>query len=121
KDMLTGFIGKDYSLLEQMVLNDHRDMLISKGWLILANTSIINWNSRNQVLPLVRLISPRAKDLASDTLARISHPLIKDLEDFKDSLKLISSYGENFIEKYVEPDGKVRGNYNQIVSTGRVS
>jgi DNA polymerase I len=36
-------------------------------------------------------------------------------------MKLVTTYGEKFIEQHLEPDGKVRTTFNVIVSTGRLS
>lgn len=50
----------------------------------------------------------------------MSHAIITDFENFKSSLKLLSSYGNKFFE-LVDMDGKVRTRFNQILTTGRVS
>lgn len=120
-DLLMCCADKNYKPLEEEVVDNHRNYLIEKGYLIPANTSTINWNSRDQVLPLAQLVESRMKDLSEESRNKTTHPMLKDLEKYKSSLKLINDLGEGYIHKYVSPDGKVRGNVNQIVSTGRCS
>ena len=50
-----------------------------------------------------------------------THKICSYYKGYTDSLKLKSTYGQSFIDKYLEPDGKIRTNYNPIVSTGRSS
>lgn len=119
--VLKDFTLKDYSLLEQMLVVGHRQALIDMEMLCPADYVVINWNSQKQVLPLFQVVEPKLKDLSADSFGKTTHPIIKDLEEYKDNLKLTTSYGEKFIEKHVEPDGKVRASYNQVVSTGRAS
>ncbi len=108
-------------MLEQLLILEHRETLISMGLLIPADTVTINWGSTKQVLPLFQVAIPKLKDLSKPTLAKYSHGIIEDYQEYKNTQKLLTSYGEKFIEKFVEPDGQVRTSFNQIVSTGRVS
>jgi len=120
-DILKDFVNRDYTILEQTLLNESRQFLIDEGYLIPANTSTMNWGSPAQVLPIVKAVEPKLKGTSAEDFAKATHPIIKDIEEYRDNLKLISTYGESFIEKYVEPDGQVRSSYNQVVSTGRIS
>lgn len=120
-NLLLGLQEKDYSLFEQVLLRDHRDFLIAENMLLPANSFNINWNSVPQVLPLFKAVEPKLKDLSEESLGKTTHPICLNLEEYKNSLKLVSSYGEAFIENQVEPDGMVRCTYNPIVSTGRSS
>lgn len=119
--LMEDYLRRDYGRLEQVLLNDHKDTLIKEEFLIPAGTIRINWNSPDQVIPLIKTIAPRVKGLNEKERAKISHPIIQDLEKYKENLKLTSTYGELFIEKHVDVDGKVRTSFNQLVSTGRVS
>lgn len=50
--------------------------------------------------------------------------LVKFLEvliQHREKSKLISTYGKNFIEKYIYSDGRIRTTFNQIQATGRTS
>jgi DNA polymerase I-like protein with 3'-5' exonuclease and polymerase domains len=103
------------------LIRDHYQYLVNNGFLLPANVPSINWNSVQQVLPILKVIAPRLRDLSEESLANVTHGIIEDLAEYKNSLKLISTYGQTFIDKHVNPDGKVRTEFNQIVSTGRVS
>jgi hypothetical protein len=119
--VLEEFLSKDYKVLEQILIAEHRDTLIEQGLLTPADTVTINWNSNAQVLPIIKIVEPKIAGLSKDALADTAQGIVEDLQEYKENLKLKSTYGEAFIEQYVEPDGKVRTNFNQIVSTGRVS
>lgn len=119
--VLVAYEAKDYTMFEQVLVNLHRDTLIEHGLLIPAGTPTINWNSDTQLLPLFQVVAPKLKNMSKESLAKVPHGIVEDRKEYKDNLKLKSSYGEAFIEKHVEPDGRVRTNFNQVVSTGRVS
>ena len=110
-----------YSRLEERLINEHRNYLIQRGYLIPAGEVKLNWNSVPQALPLLQAVHPKLKALDDESVAKTTHPVFKDLSDYKDSLKLLTTYGMTFPEKHLEPDGKIRTEYNQIVSTGRLS
>ena len=97
----------------------HRQWLIDNHYLIPAGVPTINWNSVDQALPIIQTVE-NIKDLSEESRGKCSHPIINDLEKYKESLKLITTYGEKFL-KYLEPDGKVRPRFRQILTTGRIS
>jgi DNA polymerase I-like protein with 3'-5' exonuclease and polymerase domains len=103
------------------VIKYHRDKLIEADLVIPAGTFNINWNSPDQMLPLFRAIAPRLRSTKKEFLIKVIHPVVEHYLEFKETLKLKTTYGEKFLEKYIEPDGKVRTSFNQIVSTGRTS
>ena len=112
---------KNWTFIEPELVKTDRQWLIDNNFLLPADTPVINWNSRNQVLALLRVVQKGMPDLSAPTMAKFTHPIGRALEEYKDSLKLMSTYGQAFLDKYVEPDGKVRTSFTQIVSTGRVS
>jgi len=112
---------KDYGRLETILLRDHREYLIQHGYLLPAGEINLNWNSIKQALELLKAVEPRLKSLSDKDLSKATHPVFEDLSDYKDNLKLVDTYGMTFIDKHLEPDGKIRTQYNQIVSTGRLS
>lgn len=120
-EILLALRSKDYKPFQKYLLMHHREYLIEHEYLLQANVPTINWNSRDQVLPLMQLIEPKLKDLSEDSRNKCVHPILKNLEKYKQSLKLVNDLGETWINKYCGPDGYVRTNWNQIVSTGRVS
>lgn len=119
--ILNGLLTKNYTPFTDYLLKYFREYLVQIGIVIPKGTLRINWNSSDQVLPFAKVLEPRLKSLSADSLANCVHSFFTDLSDYKDNLKLMSTYGDAFIEKYVEPDGKVRTTYNSVVSTGRSS
>lgn len=120
-DWLPAWVDGDKSGFTDYLLENHRDWLIDEAMLIPAGQCTINWGSVTQVLPLMQVVEPKLKDLSAESLGKTSHPIVQDYEDYKDSQKLISAFGEKFLEKYLEPDGKVRTSFKQILSTGRIA
>jgi DNA polymerase I-like protein with 3'-5' exonuclease and polymerase domains len=119
--LLVTLLEKDTQPFSEYLVKNHREELIESNLLLPAGTIQINWNSIDQALLVLQGVEPKLKSLSEDSLGKVTHPVFEQLSDYKDSLKLTSSYGEAFIEKHVEPDGRVRTNYNQVVSTGRSS
>lgn len=112
---------KNFQPLLELLIQEHKPWLVEHNYLRPANTPSINWNSVQQALPLLQCVHPKLKNLSEESVAKTNHPIFLDLGEYKDTLKLITTYGQTFIEKYVEPDGKVRTSFNQVISTGRVS
>ena len=119
--LLWEYLEGNYAPIEDYLCNIHRDWLIEHGYLIPADSISINWNSTVQRLKLFRTVEPQLDDTSKDSLALTSHPIIRDYINYIDTTKLVTSYGENFLEKYVDVDGYVRTRFNQILNTGRVS
>lgn len=121
------FLEGNYVFIETILLKADRHWLIDHHYLVPAGETTINWNSRDQVLPMLRLIKKGLKGLDEESMSRFNHPIATSLKKYKEALKLITTYGESFItgtkkqRGKVEPDGKVRTSINQIVSTGRIS
>lgn len=111
----------NYEPLFKYLLLFKREFLIENDFLIPAGTIRINWNSVEQVLPLLTAIHPKLTGLDEQKLSAVSHPIVSSYDKYKSALKLASSYGEKFITKNIHPDGKVRTRFNQILETGRVS
>jgi DNA polymerase I-like protein with 3'-5' exonuclease and polymerase domains len=111
---------KDYTELTTLLMNKYKQYLIDNGYVFPGGSVVINWNSQAQVLPLLQAVEPKLADLSAESFGKTSHPIIQDLEEYKDSLKLTTSFGEKFLT-LVELDGFIRPNINQIVSTGRPS
>lgn len=121
------YLDDDYSLLQQEMMINHRDWLILEGILTPAGVPTINWNSQPQVLPIFQTVEPRLTALNAESKERTSHPIVDDYDDYLDTTKLLSTYGEAFIygakDKLpkVEPDGRARTTFTQIMTTGRIS
>jgi len=120
-DPLWEYLEGNFDALNYMLLHDHQDFLIEGGFMLPKGTITINWNSTVQRLALFQTVEPQLQDTSKESLALTSHSIIKDYRNFIDTAKLVSSYGEEFINKYVDNDGYVRTSFNQILNTGRVS
>ena len=119
-EWLPYYLDGDTSELTKVVVTNHRQWLIDNALLIPAGTPTINWGSQQQVLPLFQLVE-KIKDLSAESLGRTSHGIVNEYQDYKNTTKLLSSFGEEFLTKYVEPDGKVRTSFKQVLTTGRTS
>lgn len=120
EDWLNDYLQGNHKPLESFILSQHRDLLIQSGRLIPSGTPTINWNSVPQVLPIIQCVE-KVKDLSAESLGRTSHPIIADYEDFKDTIKLVNSYGATWPQTKLEPDGRVRTTFNLVLVTGRIS
>lgn len=114
------YLDGDKKKVEDYLLQHHRQWLVDNELLRPAGTAVLNWNSVDQVLPLIRIVAPNLRNMNADSMGKFTHPIGLDIEEYKDRLKLLSTYGEAFL-KHVDPDGKVRTEINQIMTTGRIS
>jgi len=120
-NLLMDLLEKKTDSLCNYAVAHHREELIAMDMLLPKGSVTINWNSQQQALAVLQGVEPRLKNLSEEALAKTTHEVFQRLIEYKTALKLLSSFGEAFVEKFVEPDGKVRTNYNQVVSTGRAS
>lgn len=111
----------DFTVLEDFLLQHHKEYLLKEKFFVEKGTIEVNWNSRDQTLPLLQAVEPRLKDLSAESVSKCNHEVFEAYSEYVDTLKLTTSFGLPFIDKYVESDGKVRTQYNPIVSTGRSS
>jgi DNA polymerase-1 len=84
----------------------------------------VNWSSPHQTTPILQVLVPElessdTKILAAKYMDR--HPLIPAYIEYKEKYKKATAFGTVWIEKYVDSDGHVHTNFQQIIRTGRVS
>lgn len=120
-DYVEHFLMEEWDIIEKAIVQIDRDWLINNEFLIPAGQCTLNWGSTQKVLEVLQVVNPKMASTDSDSMLKFLHPIGRSLENYRNSLKLLSTYGQAFIDKYVEPDGKVRTIFNQVVSTGRVS
>lgn len=108
-------------VVKEYLYNNHRDFLIENDMLVPAGSFTINWGSTQQVLELFQAVDKKLKSLNKESMAKFGHVIGEYRKEYTDALKLLSTYGEKFIQNHVEPDGVVRTTFNPIVSTGRLS
>lgn len=120
-DWLESFLSGDTASLERNYVTHFREQLIDEGMFRPAGDCYLNWNSDQQVLPLFQTIDKKLKGLSKEALSKFVHPIGKMKQEYGEALKLRSTYGEEFVKQHLEPDGKIRTTFNQVLTTGRVS
>ena len=84
----------------------------------------VNWSSPHQTTKILQKLLPDLESSDTKILAakyKHLHPLIEIFIDFKEKYKKATAFGPNWLEKYVDSDGKVHTSFTQIIRTGRVS
>jgi len=88
----------------------------------------INYASNPQLLVALRKMkgftATTLPDTSDKTLSKLEHhPIIAKLQTFREYDKIISTYGQTFLEQYVDPDtGRIHSNIKQLgAATGRTS
>jgi DNA polymerase I-like protein with 3'-5' exonuclease and polymerase domains len=119
--LLAAYQSKDFWFLNLYLETLHRDWLIENNLLTPADTITLNWNSPQQRLKLFQVVEPQLTSTNKEELVDADHPIIEAYQEYINATKLVSSFGEKFIEKYVDSDGRVRTRFDQILKTGRVS
>ena len=118
---LQAYVDKDYDRVSQRLYINHRDWLVEHNLIEEADKVLINWQSPPQRLKVFKIVEPHLKSTDKQELADCDHPIIEAYQEYINSTKLKTSFGEAFIEKHVDSDGRVRTRFNQILNTGRVS
>ena len=119
--VLDAYLNKNYTLIEQQLILNHHDKLEKLELFTPKDKVLINFNSPEQVLALFQLIKPEIENADKKVIAKIKHPLAYEFRSYMKYRKLVTSYGENFLEA-TSSDGMLRINgLNQILDTGRTS
>ena len=82
----------------------------------------VKWTSPKQVLEVFKTLVPKLEDVNGKNLYkyRFKHELIDTYIEYKEAMKLCTSYGDAFF-KNLAGDNKIHTNFHQILDTGRVS
>ena len=82
----------------------------------------IKWTSPKQVLKVFKTLIPKLDNVNGKAMYkyRYKFPLINTYIEYKEAMKLCTSYGEAFF-KNLSSDNKIHTNFHQILDTGRVS
>jgi len=82
----------------------------------------VKWTSPKQVLSVFQMLIPTLDNVNGKEMYkyRYKFPIIDMYVQYKEAMKLCTSYGEAFF-KNLSSDNKIHTNFHQILDTGRVS
>ena len=116
--------------LDYMIIEDHRlQKFIAKYVQADMFTPIedlrkvtVKWTSPKQVLEVFQELIPTLDNVNGKSMYkyRFKFPLIDEYIQYKEAMKLCTSYGDAFF-KNLSSDNKIHTNFHQILDTGRVS
>ena len=120
--------------LNEFILNDDKfsqfkpptfqtDMFASEEVARVSSVKI-NWSSPHQTTPILQKILPELESSDTKILQAKhidAHPLIPVYIGFKERYKKATAFGPEWVNKYIDSDGKVHTSFTQIIRTGRVS
>jgi len=121
--MLSGIVLRE-ELFAEFAPQAYQTSLFRSDAQALTDCITINWSSPSQVLPILQKIIPELESCDTKYLSaahRADHDLIDGYISYRESSKLATAFGEEWLNKYVCSDGKVHTRFQQILRTGRVS
>lgn len=112
-----------YEALGKTVVSHYKQKLIDMGLYLTKGTIMINWNSSQQAKAIFQLIDPEIENADADTVEAhlLEHDLFPAYKQYNNANSLITKFGESYITKNVDSDGRVRTTFDLIKRTGRVS
>lgn len=88
----------------------------------LFGTVGINYDSEEQLKSALSKIGIYVNDTSKSTLSRINHPVIEAILAYREHQKVVTTYGEGFLEHINPVTGRIHPNFKQIgASSGRTS
>jgi len=97
------------------ILSPHSDM-------DLFGMVSINYDSEEQLKNALAKIGIKVDDTSKLTISRINHPIAQAILDYREHQKVVSSYGEGFLEHINNITGRIHPSFRQIgASSGRTS
>lgn len=117
------YMERNYDALTSLVFQKDRPWLESVGLFIPKGKIMVNWGSNVHKLFIFQFYYPKLEDTNAKSLAHITkNPLINIYKKYSAANKNVTTYGEGFVEKYVNRRGMIAPyGINQILATGRVS
>lgn len=111
------------AMVYSTLLQCDRQFLIDLGVVQPGGKVLFNWGSPAQKQELFNMINIDIPNTKKDTLLDYidDHRIFQYAIDYADANYQINSFGKSFYDKHVEPDGKFRTRFNQILKTGRLS
>ncbi len=117
------YLDRDFTTLNRYLRFRFKDWLLQKGYFLKENTILINWSSNVHKLYVFQFYYPRLENTNAKTLNKIyTNELISKYKKYSKVHKRITTYGENFITKYVTRHDTIapRG-CRSILNTGRIA
>jgi DNA polymerase-1 len=83
----------------------------------------INYSSPLQIKEIFKLLGYSVDSTDDRTLTNFTnkHPLFSKLQEYREKAKIISTYGEGFLDYINKSTGRVHTSFWQVLNTGRVS
>jgi DNA polymerase I len=112
---------------EKMKAHVARDEVIALGGAHvprdLFGTPEVNFDAEAEVKTLLdRVLGYRLADLQRGTLASVDHPIARALLLYRESQKIVSTYGEAFLSRIDKRTGRIHATFVPLgASTGRVA
>lgn len=121
--------GIIFNLRKWIELYNESKVLKSKAEKYLLGKKFISWSSPKQVLETLHELGIDVPDTNSNTIkyylrdnkmVKMKRTILERLLEYRLYNKRVTSFGSNVVDS-VDPDGKIRGNFNQLLATGRMS
>lgn len=113
---------REFDELEAYLVKTYPEELKALGIYTPKGAITLNWGSPAQRLHLFQQIYPELTGTGEEALKHCKHPLITTYKSLTSIAKSITSYGELFIERNRDADGKVRPHkIDMFLTTGRIA
>jgi DNA polymerase I-like protein with 3'-5' exonuclease and polymerase domains len=121
--ILNLYFARSYDALSSLIYKQDKTWLESVGLFIPKGTVMISWSSPVHKLFIFQFYYPKLEDTNAKSIANITkNPIITIFKKFSAANKNVTTYGEGFVEKYVNRKGMIAPyGINQILATGRIS
>lgn len=117
------YLDRNFTVLNRYIRTYYKDWLYSNKYFLKKNDILINWSSNVHKLFIFQFYYPHLENTNAKTLNKIyTNPLISKYKQYVKIHKNVTTYGENFIKKYVSRNETIvpRG-CRSILNTGRIA
>ncbi len=121
--LLNLYLERDFTTLNRYIRTYYKDWLYDNNYFLKKDDILINWSSNVHKLFIFQFYYPNLENTNAKTLNRIfANPLINKYKKYVKVHKSVTTYGENFIKKYVSRHNTIvpRG-CRSILNTGRIA
>ena len=115
--IVTQYLNGDTDSIEMLLVSRHMAFLKANEMFIAKGALNLNMNSDKQMLALFKIWYPNLTSIGEKVLKKIKHPVIVAYKSLAKKQKLLSTYGEKMYS-YIEADGRIHAEFNQLVPTG---